>query len=235
MSNRTATPAATSIFRALSATRRPREGSTNTTGEAILDAAVELFAQRGYHATSMREIAAAVPVRAAGIYHWYENKEAILMQLQRAFLDGLTVAVHEAIDAQRRPESRLAAAVRVHVAFHGLHPREAFVTDSEIRALSRAGRRAVMARRDAYEDLFAGLIEDGVRTGRFKVADVRIASYAILLQCTGVALWFDPKGKRSLDEVADIHVELVLGSLGVNRRAIATAVRETRDAAQAAR
>ena len=40
-----------------------------------------------------------------------------------------------------------------------------------------------------------------------------MAAYAILLQCTGVALWFDPDGPLKLDEVAELHVELVLGSL----------------------
>jgi len=202
-------------------------GSSNT-GDAILDAAVELFALRGYHATSMRDIAAAVSVRPAGIYHWYESKEAILVKLQDSFLIDLTEVVVQAVDRHRRPESRFAAAVREHVVFHGLRSRAAFVTDSEIRALSPLNREALIARRDVYQDRFIDLIEAGVRAGVFAVSDVRIASYAILLQCTGVALWFDPAGSRSLDEVADIHIELVLGSLGANRRTVAAAVQATR-------
>ncbi len=205
-----------------------RTNTSSNTGDAILEAAVELFAQRGYHATSMRDIAAAVSVRAAGIYHWYESKEAILVKLQESFLVDLTAVVVEAVGRHRRPESRLAAAVREHVVFHGLHSRAAFVTDSEIRALSPANRRAVVAKRDAYQDLFIELIEDGVRAKAFAVSDVRIASYAILLQCTGVAVWFDPAGSRTLDEVAEIHIELVLGSLGASRRAVAAAIRATR-------
>ncbi len=201
---------------------------SGNTGDAILEAAVGLFAKRGYHATSMREIAAAVDVRAAGIYHWYENKEAILIKLQDAFLADLTAEVIAAIAAQHRPDARLAAAVREHVVFHGLNTRSAFVTDSEIRALSPHNRAALIAKRDAYQDMFIRLIEDGVRAGVFTVSEVRIASYAILLECTGVALWFDPAGSRTLDEVAEIHVELVLGSVGASRRAIASAVRATR-------
>jgi AcrR family transcriptional regulator len=199
------------------------------TGDAILEASVELFARRGYHATSMREIATAVAVRAAGIYHWYESKEAILVKLQDSFLDDLTAVVVAAIERYQRPEARLAAAVREHVVFHGLHSRAAFVTDSELRALSTRNREAIVAKRDAYQDLFIALIEDGVRAGAFTVSEVRIASYAILLECTGVALWFDAAGSRTLDEVAEIHIELVLGSVGAGRRAIAAAVRATRE------
>ena len=123
----------------------------------------------------------------------------------------------------------MAAAVREHVVFHGLHARAAFATDSEIRALSPANRERYIAARDIYQDRFIELIKDGVRDGVFAVGDVRIASYAILLQCTGVAMWFDSGGRRSLDEVAEVHIELVLGSLGANRPAIASAITATRE------
>ena len=121
---------------------------------------------------------------------------------------------------------KLAAAVREHVVFHGLHRREAFVTDSEIRALTEEPRRALIAQRDAYQRIFVDLIESGLRDGSLRTSDARVATYAILLQCTGVALWFDPEGSLPLDRVADLHVELVLGSLGAAPKLIAQAVAE---------
>ncbi|HET9125085.1 MAG TPA: TetR/AcrR family transcriptional regulator [Solirubrobacteraceae bacterium] len=201
---------------------------TSNTGEAILEAALELMEQRGYHATSMRDIAAAVDVRAAGIYHWYESKEAILVKLQDDFMHELTGEVEAAIERQSSPEARMAAAVSAHVRFHGLHTRAAFVTDSEIRALSAGNRKLLLDKRDAYQQRFVGLIEDGVSSGVFTVTEVRVAAFAILLQCTGVALWFNPRGRLTLDEVTDIHIELALGSLGARRRSIAAAIRATR-------
>ncbi|HEY6396791.1 MAG TPA: TetR/AcrR family transcriptional regulator [Solirubrobacteraceae bacterium] len=213
------------------ATAVPETDHSGNTGDAILQAAVELFALRGYHATSMRDIAAAVDVRAAGIYHWYPSKETILITLQDAFIADLTTEVVAAIDRHRRSETRMASAVREHVVFHGLNTQSAFVTDSEIRALSPRNRKSLVAKRDAYQDLFISLIDDGVKAGVFSVSEVRIAAYAILLECTGVALWFDPAGERTLDEVAEIHIELVLGSLGANRRTIASAIRATRNSA----
>lgn len=197
-----------------------------TTGGIILETATELFAQRGYHATTMREIAAAIPLRAAGIYYWYESKGAILFELQSGFLDELTDVVTSAIKRHDKPASRLAVAVREHVLFHGLHSRAAFVADSELRALSSKDRRTILAKRDAYQQLFVRMIEDGVKAGAFKASDVRIVSYAILLQCTGVAIWFNPVGNRTLDEVADIHIELVLASLFVPRSTIARTIRD---------
>ena len=196
------------------------------TREAIHQAAIELFARLGYHATSMRAIASAAGLRPAAIYHWYPSKEAILVELQDDFMARLTERVVEATGRYERPALRLAAAVREHVVFHGLHTRAAFVTDSEIRALTEEPRRALIAQRDEYQARFSAMIRDGIRDGSLRSSDAHVATYAILLQCTGVALWFDPDGPLNLDQVAELHVELVLGSLGASRELIAEAIEE---------
>ena len=194
------------------------------TREAIHAAAVELFARLGYHATSMRSIASAARVQPAAIYHWYASKEAILVQLQDEFMERLTKKVVAALAEHDRPALRLAAAVREHVVYHGLHTREAFVTDSEIRALTGRRRRALIAKRDTYQERFSEMIEAGIEDRSLSVSNAQVATYAILLQCTGVALWFDPRGPLSLEEVAAIHVEVVLGSVGADSDLIAEAI-----------
>lgn len=200
---------------------------------AIDAAAVELFAKRGYHATTMREIAAAVDIQAAAIYHWYANKEAILVHLQDEFMERLTAAVVAAADRHERPALQLAAMVREHVVFHGLHARAAFVTDSEIRALTDEPRKKLIAQRDVYQARFAETIRDGIRDGSLRSSNARVATYAILLQCTGVALWFDPEGSLGLEEVAELHVELVLGSLQAGPELIGAAIDACREAVAA--
>jgi AcrR family transcriptional regulator len=194
------------------------------TREAIHRAAVELFAARGYHATSMRAIAAAARVQPAAIYHWYSSKEAILVRLQDDFMEQLTEQVEAAMAIHERPALKLAAAVREHVVFHGVHRLAAFVTDSEIRALRKGPRAALIAQRDAYQAMFIELIRAGIEDGSLTASDPAVAAYAILLQCTGVALWFDPRGPLPLERVADLHVELVLGSLQASPELIAQAV-----------
>ena len=213
------------------ATRRDGRSSSRRgpeTRDAIHAAALELFAKRGYHATSMRAIADAAQVQPAAIYHWYPRKEAILVQLQDDFMDELTDRLLEAMARHERPALRLAAAVREHVAFHGVHSRAAFVTDSEIRALRPAPRRALIAQRDLYQERFGELIRAGIADGSLAATHPDVATYAILLQCTGAALWFDPAGPLTVEEVADAYVELVLGSLQAAPDLIAEAVEATR-------
>jgi AcrR family transcriptional regulator len=196
------------------------------TRDAIHQAAIELFARLGYHATSMRAIASAAEIRPAAIYHWYPSKEAILIELQDDFMARLTERVLAATKRYDRPALRLAAAVREHVVFHGLHTRAAFVTDSEIRALTDEPRLALIAQRDEYQARFSAMIRDGIRDGSLRASDAQVATYAILLQCTGVALWFDAEGPLNLDQVAELHVELVLGSLGASRELVDEAIEE---------
>ena len=203
--------------------RRPPARRGPETREAIDRAAVDLFAQRGYHATSMRAIASAARVQPAAIYHWYPSKEAILVSLQDDFMERLTERVSSAMAEHERPALRLAAAVREHVSFHGIHRKAAFVTDSEIRALRPAPRKRLIARRDAYQEVFGAEIRDGIADGSLTATHPNVATYAILLQCTGAALWFDPNGALSLDEVAAAYVELVLGSLRASPELIAEA------------
>jgi AcrR family transcriptional regulator len=175
----------------------------------------------------MRAIAAAAGIQPAAIYHWYSSKEAILVELQDEFMEELTERVTAAMDRHDRPALRLAAAVREHVVYHGLHTKAAFVTDSEIRALTKGPRKALIAKRDEYEAIFRDEIRAGIEDGTLRSSDAEVATHAILLQCTGVDIWFDPQGPLPLDKVADIHVELVLGAVGASPKLIATAIEET--------
>lgn len=172
----------------------------------------------------MRAIASEARVQPAAIYHWYPSKEAILVGLQDDFMVRLTEKVVSAAEQHQRPALRLAAAVREHVVFHGLHRRAAFVTDSEIRALTDGPRHALISKRDHYQTMFSEMIRDGIRDGSLRASDAHVATYAILLQCTGVALWFDPSGPLKLEEVAELHVELVLGSLQASHELVAEAI-----------
>jgi AcrR family transcriptional regulator len=200
----------------------------NSTRQAIDEAALDLFARLGYHATSMRAIASAAGVQPASLYHWYRSKEAILVGMQDAFMDGLTAKLVAAMDGQPSPAHVLGAAVRAHVDYHGRHQREAFVTDTEIRALDPAAQARLITRRDAYEKYFEDPIRAGVEAGQLVCSAPKVATYAILLQCTGVALWFVPDGPMPLDAVADLHVELVLGSVGASRDLVSDVVAATR-------
>jgi len=185
----------------------------DATRNRIISGALRSMSRIGYHGTSMRTIAADAGVQPASLYHWYPSKETLLRSIMTSFLEELTAQVTQAVGKQTAPIPRLAAAVWTHVMFHGSNPQAAFVTDSEVRSLRGENHALVMGLRDGYENFILQLLVDGIDSGELRACDARIATKAILLQCTGVAVWFRSEGRLTLAQVSDMHVELVLHSL----------------------
>jgi AcrR family transcriptional regulator len=184
-----------------------------TAAERILRAAVALFRERGYHGSSMRTLARALRMEAASLYYHFASKQEILFAILDHTLDDLLAGVGRAVASADGPEARLRAAVRFHVLFHTDSQHEAFLSHSELRSLTQANLRLVLARRDEYERVFRGLLASGVRAGVFQVSDARLTAMAILTMCTGVATWFSDGGRLSPEAIADRYVEMILKSV----------------------
>lgn len=183
------------------------------TGKRILRTAVASFFEKGYHATSMREIAAQAGIQPASLYHWYVSKESMLFTVMETFLHELTQAAERAHAEHEEPIEQVAAMARAHVTQHVRRRREALISDTELRALSPTLRKQIIAGRDRYQQLFRSTIERGCADGSMHCPDVGITTNVILVQCTGVASWYRPRGRLPLDDIATIHAELVCREL----------------------
>ncbi len=178
--------------------------------ERILRAATELFKARGYHGTSMRELAQAVRIEAASLYYHFPSKQEILFGLFNRTMDDLLEGLERALASGSTAEARLRATVRFHVLFHIARQDEAFISHSELRSLSAPNHKRIIAQRDRYERKFRKLLTDGVREGVFQIADVRLTSTAILMMCSGVSDWFAGQGRLSAGTVADRYADMVV-------------------------
>ena len=185
--------------------------------ERILRAATALFRERGYHGTSMRTLARVLRMEAASLYYHFPSKQEILLAILDRTLDDLLDGLGRAVAAAESPEERLRAAVRFHVLFHTHRRHEAFLSHSELRSLTPANLRRVIAKRDEYEHVVRSLLSAGVRSGVFHGPDVKLTAMAILTMCTGVATWFSDGGRLVPESIADRYVEIILR--GVDRRA----------------
>ncbi len=184
--------------------------------DRILRAATALFCERGYHGTSVRTLARELRLETASLYYHFHSKQEILFAILDRTLDDLLDGLRRAVAAADGAESQLRAAVRFHVVFHARRRQEAFVSHSELRSLTPANLRRVVAKRDEYEQVFRGVLGAGVRSGAFRVPDVKVAAMAILSMCTGVATWFADGGRLAPEAIAGRYVELIVR--GVDRR-----------------
>jgi TetR/AcrR family transcriptional regulator, cholesterol catabolism regulator len=172
--------------------------------------AAELFFERGYEATTIRQIARALQITSASIYYHYPDKEQILFELIRSTMEELGAGVRTVLDREPSPARQLAGLVVHHVVIHALRPREATLGETELRSLTGERLQSVLEMRDDYERLVVGVIREGAGSGLFSVLDDKLSAYAIISQCTNVGIWFREGGRLSLDEVAGAYANLAL-------------------------
>lgn len=182
----------------------------------VLTVALRLFAERGYAATSVRDIAAAVGVKGASIYTHFPSKEHILAELCRighaAHYRSLRTAV---LAANGQPVEQLVAWVRAHVAFHTAYPMLAVVANSELHALGPELSASTLLLREQSVELLREIIDRGVAKRAFHVDNVWLAVAAIGGMGIRVAYWFSPEHSLAADEVADGYAEFALRLLAV--------------------
>jgi AcrR family transcriptional regulator len=181
--------------------------------EAIREAAIELFFDRGYHGTSMRDIANALEIRAPSLYNHVASKQAILQDisfqdielLQREF-DAATGSAPDAREKVRR-------GAEAHVRHHVLRSREAKINHNEIAALEEPAQRELKRRRRAYGQAWVELVEEAIAEGVASCPSPKLAAFAILDMGIGVARWFRPEGLYSANTLPVYYGDFALALL----------------------
>jgi AcrR family transcriptional regulator len=180
------------------------------TAERVREHALKLFAAKGYAAVSMREIAAAVGVQAAALYNHFPNKQALLADLMLSHMDGLLAAWDNEVIAGEGPVEALERFVRFHIRYHAGRSDAVFISYMELRSLEPENFVKVERLRQTYEGIVRSILDEGVRTGVFRVADTRISAMAIIAMLAGVNTWYRQKGRLNLPQIEGIYTDMVL-------------------------
>jgi TetR/AcrR family transcriptional regulator, cholesterol catabolism regulator len=184
-----------------------------TRRQQIEDAASTLFGQRGYAATSVRDIAQALNLQGGSLYAHVASKEDVLWSIVCRAADRFGHEVGPLAEGEQPAGVRLRAMIRGHVAIVTSAQRDAAVFLHEWRFLSVPRREQIASLRDSYEALFRGVITEGVQAGDFAPVDPRMAAAAILSALNGIATWYRPAGALTPDEIADQYADLFLRAL----------------------
>ncbi|MEU7020895.1 TetR/AcrR family transcriptional regulator [Streptomyces sp. NPDC046203] len=180
----------------------------------LLIAAVEAFAERGYHATTTRDIAGRAGMSPAALYIHYKTKEELLHRISRIGHDKALEILRDAADDEGTAAERLAAAVRSFVRWHAERHTTARVVQYELDALVPEHRTEIVALRRESDATVRRIIEEGVASGEFDVPDVAGTTVAVLSLCIDVSRWFTTQGRRTADEVGALYADLVLRMVG---------------------
>jgi AcrR family transcriptional regulator len=184
-----------------------------STRALILDAAVRLFAEEGYHAATLRDIARLAGIRAASVYHHYPNKQSLLVEIMETSMSRLNTQLEHILQRSSDPMQRLHAAIANHIQLHTSYKSEFFIIDTEIRALTGEAHGYILSLRDHYEELLQTILREGMEQDVFRPCDVKVTSYAIIAMCTQVATWFRSGGRLSVQQVIEIYSQLIIQGL----------------------
>jgi AcrR family transcriptional regulator len=183
----------------------------------IQQAALRLFAERGFAATGIRDITLGARVNVSVVYHHFPSKEAILATLIESGLRRYDRIIESTLGLADRPEERLFALAVVHVMIH-VHDRElAMVMDRELSALGPELRVRALELRDAIDARWTEVLRDGVAQHVFDVADAKMARLALIRTCTSVVYWYRSEGPWTVEELAPAIGDLVLGAARAQR------------------
>ncbi|MBZ9639114.1 TetR/AcrR family transcriptional regulator [Streptomyces sp. PSKA30] len=183
----------------------------------LLIAAVEAFAERGYHATTTRDIAGRAGMSPAALYIHYKTKEELLHRISRIGHERALDILRTAARREGSATERLADAVSSFVRWHAGGRTTARVVQYELDSLGPEARAEIVALRRQCDAEVRGIIEDGLAAGEFDVFDVRGTTLAVLSLCIDVARWFNVQGPWTPDEVGAMYADLVLRMVGVQR------------------
>lgn len=181
----------------------------------MIDVAARVFAQRGYHATSIEDLVNATGMTKGGLYHYMASKEDLLLGVVEELMDPLLERAKETVTTPGSAESRLRALMVLwleHVADHRDHM---IVFSQERRTLERTARwREVKQSRRSFEKLLAEAIDAGCRDGSFEVQDSQLALMMLLGAVNHIPQWFNPRGRLQPREIAECYCDLLVDGIG---------------------
>lgn len=190
-----------------------KQGShAGITGPKVQDAALRLIARDGYAAVSMRQIAAEVGVQAGALYNYTPDKQSLLFDLMQRHMAELDAALNAAA-LRGGPLSLLEGFTRFHIRFHLPRRDAVFVSYMELRNLSPENFVRIEAMRRGYENRLEAILQAGVASGEFEIADLRVATLGLIALLTGITNWYRPDGRLSVAQVEALYWDLVRKSV----------------------
>lgn len=189
--------------------RRRGRGAGENTAEEIRTVALDLFYKRGFQATTLRDIAAKVGIQVGSLYNHIASKGELLFEIMENIMLDLLEDQRKVAETPDVVE-RMRQLVYHHVRFHGERAEEVFVGNTELRSLNRKQRERIVGLRHDYEQMFQNELRDGIRQGKFLPVDVQVTAFGIIAMTTWVSAWYSPRGRLSLEEIADIYTNIVL-------------------------
>jgi AcrR family transcriptional regulator len=183
------------------------------TREGILEAAARIFSEKGFHATSMQDIAEAVNLQKASLYYHFSSKQEILSDILDHALDLINDRLELVLSQPLSPDEKLRRAMISYLQTIAENQNLSAVLLLELRSLDPEIKARQAYRREKFERLWRDLIIEGKQQGVFTNVDPSLTGRAILGVMNWTVTWYRSDGPRSASEIADLFADLLLNGL----------------------
>lgn len=181
--------------------------------EEIAQAAIKLFEQKGYHATSVQDIADEVGLQKGSLYHYISSKEELLLKIAQQSIGNFNRRLEKIIDTTSSSKERLKAAIQHHITYVAGNMEMTTVLLREAFSLEPEHHKFIKQETDRYLDLWTKIFDQGVESGEFKPGNNRLTALAILGSCNWLHRWYKSGGKLSPEEIGDYFSHIFLDGI----------------------
>lgn len=188
-------------------------GTTPARTADVFQAAAELMVEKGYGGTSLSDIAQAVGMTKAGLYHHISGKQDMLFQILNHALDELDRVVSAPVRLIEAPEKRLRQLMRLHIQALFNHGHTFTVLFSESNHLTESQQNAIRARIVEYHALIREALIQLDDQGRLRRLDINIATMLIMNAFTGIARWKHQDFTSDVDHLIQETVDYTMAAL----------------------
>jgi len=177
----------------------------------IIDAAAAVFAEKGYHGASTKDIADRLGIRQGSLYYYFDSKESALEEVCQKGVEGFVQRLEAILARDLSASEMLRAAVLNHLEPLGERPNYVRVFQRDRHELPPDRGANIGAASRHYEKLLEALFRRGAEQGAFRAdLDCRLAALSLLGMCNAVAEWYTARGDRTLAEIADAYADILI-------------------------
>lgn len=190
-----------SSFRTQKIARKKRE---------ILRSAAAVLAEKGYHGTTMEEIAANLLMTKGSMYYYFKNKDDLLYHCHQMILEISLEKIEQVVSSDLNPVEKLKSAIKAHIQLATSEKSMFMIMDKPYQKFSDEQLDEVLVQRRNYGHYFDKIIEEGIEKQIFDRIDTKMVRFIILGALNSIHQWYNQDGPQSVEDIADAFSDYLL-------------------------
>jgi len=190
-------------------------GGRTATEAMILEQACRLFARRGFDGTSIRDIANAVGISNAALYHYFTDKDELFARIVISVIERQCAMMEQRLQHADPPGKKLRVFMGAYADFFAANTTESVASSRSFGALEKSDQRErAIYWRDRYERILRDILQEGMESGEFRKGDVALTGRAILSCLNWIYRWYSPSGPLGPKEIVEGYADILINGIG---------------------